>query len=393
MKTVNNNGDKLNKLSIFFLILFNIFIAYNIFQWLSFQANLVDSPYDRYDYHCSEFFSSKNLADKDVAIDFKNNFLDTIEQTYSDNNLQNNEKSSELCKKITELETASTLNPEVLSIANTIENLKEERYQTEKTIQKIKDEYEITLTEKIAGQDETNSLTLSNANSSKNDILNLTQQKNNLQHAIDNEYTKLDAIPEYINYKNYYLQNYENYQSQEYRYNLWYQIKIYLLQILFLLPLIIISLYIFYRKNKQGYSYTTIIFSNIAVVAILWLFVITLPFLFQFIPHRLLAWLIELLNKFNLVVIWNYILIIAGIGLISLLIYLSQKKLFSKENEYKSRITNNKCTYCANPVNYHTDTYCGFCSKLIKQECTNCKKQYITWLDYCTHCWYKAIKE
>ncbi|CAH2031889.1 zinc ribbon domain-containing protein [Trichlorobacter ammonificans] len=167
--------------------------------------------------------------------------------------------------------------------------------------------------------------------------------------------------------------------------NFWYPVKKFGMQVLFLLPL----LAVFYLWNsasiKKNRGLQTLVSSHLLVVAAVPVFCKVVEAVYQIIPKQLLATLIELLTSFKLIAVWHYLLIALAVAGALLLIYLFQKKLFSREKLRERRIIRNECQQCGKrlPADAAACPFCGFNQFA---PCRSCGAPTYVYGVYCRQC-------
>ncbi|MBI1285250.1 MAG: zinc ribbon domain-containing protein [Thiobacillus sp.] len=155
------------------------------------------------------------------------------------------------------------------------------------------------------------------------------------------------------------------------RLNFWYPAKRLGMEMLFLLPL----LAVFYFWNAKSIAATRpfqiLVSSHLLVVAFIPVFFKIAELVYDIIPRKLLRQVIELLESLKLVAIWYYLLIGAAIIAALALIYLFQKKLFSREKLLQRRIAKGLCQMCG--LQLPSDSpYCPACGAGQFRTCSRC---------------------
>jgi len=169
------------------------------------------------------------------------------------------------------------------------------------------------------------------------------------------------------------------------RINFTYPIKRLALRILFLLPVIII-LFIWNSASIRKNRYLqTFISSHLLIVSFIPAFFEVCQAVFDIIPHKLFKKVMEFLESWNLIAIWYYILMIAAILLSLFLIYILQKKVFTKERLMRRRLEKKKCIDCGRPLP-HQLHFCPFCGGSQNSTCKNCHQETLQGASFCTHC-------
>jgi hypothetical protein len=171
--------------------------------------------------------------------------------------------------------------------------------------------------------------------------------------------------------------------------NFWYPAERLGMEMLFLLPL----LAAFYFWNAKSITanrpFQTLVSSHLLVVVLIPVFFKIVELVYDIIPRKLLRQLIELLESLKLVAIWHYLLIGAAIVVAMALIYLFQKKLFSREKLLQRRIAKGLCQACGQ----HLPTaspFCPACGAMQYRTCSNCNEPTYVHGRFCKACGHDA---
>jgi hypothetical protein len=167
--------------------------------------------------------------------------------------------------------------------------------------------------------------------------------------------------------------------------NFWFPVKKLGMQMLFLLPL----LAVFYVWNsisiKNNRGLQTLVSSHLMGVSCIPILCKTFETVYDIIPKKLLKRFIDLLESLKLVAIWHYLVIALAIIAALFLIYIFQKKLFSREKLIERRIAKGECQQCGKrlPVGAQACPFCGFGQYTV---CENCNKLRHVQGKYCQQC-------
>lgn len=157
------------------------------------------------------------------------------------------------------------------------------------------------------------------------------------------------------------------------------------MQIMFLLPLFLI----FYMWNavsiKRDRPIQSFLSAHMLVVAFIPIMFRMGELLLDIIPRRFLAAFMELLKSLNLIGLWSYIVIAGAIVGTLLIIYLIQKKLFTKEKLIIKRITKGECIDCSLKLPLGA-SHCPYCGCNQKVECGDCKAMVAKGAPFCSSC-------
>ncbi len=167
--------------------------------------------------------------------------------------------------------------------------------------------------------------------------------------------------------------------------NFWYPVKRLGMELVFLLPLIVI----FYLWNSKSLAkarpYQSLVSSHLLVVVFIPVLFKVLELVYEILPKKLLKHIFDWLQSFNLVAIWHYLSMGAGIAAALALIYVMQQRLFSQEKIVQKRIAKGQCQNCGVrlPAENNACFQCGF--KLTRQ-CATCSKETFVYGKYCREC-------
>jgi predicted RNA-binding Zn-ribbon protein involved in translation (DUF1610 family) len=167
--------------------------------------------------------------------------------------------------------------------------------------------------------------------------------------------------------------------------NFWYPVKRLGMEMVFLLPLVLI----FYLWNTRSITtnrpFQILVSSHLLVVVFIPVLIKVIELLYDIIPRKLLKHIIELLESLKLVALWHYLLMGLVILAAMALIYLFQKKLFSREKLMEKRISNGSCQRCGKhlPLETHACPFCGF--EQFKP-CSHCGKPTYVYGEFCKEC-------
>lgn len=167
--------------------------------------------------------------------------------------------------------------------------------------------------------------------------------------------------------------------------NFWYPVKKLAMQLLFLLPLFVI----FYLWNsasiKNNRGLQTLVSSHLLVVSCIPIFCKLIETVYDIIPKKLLNKLIALLTSLKLVAVWHYLIIALAVAAALFMIYLFQKKLFSREKLIERRIARGECQQCGKHLP-NGALACPFCGAAQFKPCSNCNGPMHAHGRYCQQC-------
>jgi hypothetical protein len=146
------------------------------------------------------------------------------------------------------------------------------------------------------------------------------------------------------------------------RLTFWFPLKRLGMELLFLVPLLGAFLAWNARSVRRGSGVQALVSSHLVVIAFVPVFVKVVEAVYEVIPKRLLARLLELLVRLKLVAMWHYLVIAVAVLSGLALIYVVQRKLFSRERLLERRIAKGLCQACGKrlPPGARACPFCGF---------------------------------
>jgi ribosomal protein L40E len=167
--------------------------------------------------------------------------------------------------------------------------------------------------------------------------------------------------------------------------NFWYPAQRMGMDMLFLLPLLG-AFYFWNAKSIAGRRpFQTLVSSHLLIVVLIPVFFKLIELAYDIIPRRLLRHLVEMLESAKLVAIWHYLLIAVAIAVALALVYLFQKKLFSREKLLQRRIAKGMCQACGQQLPPDSP-HCTACGAAQFKACGHCGAPTPVHGRYCRAC-------
>jgi len=399
----SKNIEKLTRWSVLFIIILDIFVYSSIQMGIHFQTSTVNNPNTKFTYEC------RSIAKNNAVIknynwygyrvtrskpQLQTNYIYKNGTTAASKNVILDIRLKELDPKCAYIKEQSTLianSKELKEIKSSIKSLEKQNNRYHKDLKYIQKKYNTVLFEKIANQKESKSilkmdLKSQNVKTKYHNLQNKIASTNKGIESLKNQFTTHKLVANLYKYtqenKNKILSDYKKENGR-------YFLKKAGIIVLFLLP---IALLFYWQMNVQNIkrNYTKyIIFKNIFIISMIFLFINTIRIVYNFIPHVFIEKVLMFFYSIKIPFIAYYILLALGIVLFSFIIVKLQN--FNK-NKKKTTITFiesyrfSKCDKCGIKVDYLKMNYCPNCSNTLKIECPKCGHKTIKDLDYCFNC-------
>ena len=255
----------------------------------------------------------------------------------------------------------------------------------------LKSSYDSALLEKIAGQKRDDSILPAEATKIKGilaaksaELASLEKKQTEAHHALAGQ----PAIRDYASFVESlpFAAEFERARREYERLAFWYPVKVLAAQVAFLLPLLLGAIVWNRRALDRRSDVQTLISSHLILVCAVPVFYRFLDFMYELLPHRLLAGLIDALENLNLGFLWSYIAIFGGIGIGLALIYIAQKTLFSPKRQRSNRLRRNLCRECGEKLHAAGQACCEFCGTGQLGTCPACGQPHRLLAYRCPHC-------
>jgi len=392
------NHEPINKVSLIVIILVDLVILGNVFAGLDDISRWPLSPSETY--HCQAEWAQyreSTAAEKDYEIiwnaplsppgsEFSSvaplaNLVDS-EQTKVRGRLG---EVSAVCVDYSVAQKALDT-PALRALAKQINDTQAEITSFSLKNNTIRQQYDSTLLEEIAGQSREQSINNVGAAEARQEIESNERAIAQRETTLKELKRELVALPESEAFLRL-LNNdakFEQVDNGYQRASFWYPSIQLLFQGLFLLPLIIIASAVHRFAQRQNYGYVALISWHLFVI-----FCIPLVWkLFEFLQVGFLVeWLLELLEVLfgGLRFLINYLQIllipVIGFGIIKFF----QKVVFNTRLQAANRVQKGRCVRCAKKIRKH-DEHCPHCGYAQYRECHNCHSPTYKHLPHCKHC-------
>jgi hypothetical protein len=169
------------------------------------------------------------------------------------------------------------------------------------------------------------------------------------------------------------------------RLTFWHPVKRIGMDLAFLLPLLIV-LAVWNSASIRGKrSARILVSSHLLVITALPVLLKVGELIYEIIPKRLLQKVIALLESFKLVALWHYLMMAVAIGVALWLIYIFQRKLFSRDKLIAKRIARGMCQECGQPL-APGSRVCPLCGFNQYRNCGTCGNPTFVFGRFCRAC-------
>ncbi|YCO48034.1 zinc ribbon domain-containing protein [Thermosynechococcus sp. FA-CM-4201] len=384
------NDEPLNRVSLIVIILVDIFILINVFSGLSEISNWPLSPSQAQPCYAPwQAYRQDTAGNRDIRFLEQQISLDPPPQTAVER-LQESSKGklgtiSAICFTYAEYQDA--VNRPTYRQRLQQRQQKQAQIQTlEATNARIREEYDSTLLEQLAGQPPDQSINLVEAAKAK-----ATLEANNRQiAALKNEIAALEqAILQEADSQAFLKflaedATFAQLESQYQRSQFWYPSLQFVLQALFLLPLIAIALLVHRFADRRRYGLLALMSWHLLVIFLIPLVLkifelLQVGALFEWLSHVILA----LFGGLLFLVSYLYILLIPAVGFG--IIKVAQALFLNPQRQAAGRIQKQRCVRCGKRLR-DLDQHCPHCGYLQWMPCPNCQQPTYRHLPYCRHC-------
>ena len=377
------DNQPISKAALIIILLLDIFILTSIFNGLDEHTRQLSSPDDFIPYACREMVINRHWNPSNRIENLSNIIL-----SYSNSYYQIEEKKKDrhpVCAPYLNL-LDEIKNNKVLTVVFEDRNkFVHESRDLQRDINNLKGAYDTSLLETIAKQQEGQA----NVDALKRDIRQKTDALNTVRSQIEGLEQKIEGN-EKIRLLWQKLEGLQEADREKLKEDLrkmyfWHPVKRLAMQMIFLLPLVII----FYVWNsasiRKNHGIQTLVSSHLLAVASIPILFRIADTIYDVIPKTLLKKLIDLLVSLKLVALWHYLVIALSVAAALFLIYLFQKKLFSREKLIERRISKGQCQQCGKhlPVGSQACPFCGF---LQFKPCARCGRPAHVNAKFCREC-------
>jgi hypothetical protein len=390
-KSQSINDEPLNKVSLIVIILIDIFILFNVFVGLDDISRWHVSPSEAYPCYSEwqnyqlETSQGKNFDITRQTLSSTLNRQTSLRDTYQQTETDRLGEVSKTCLQYFS-DQDQINNSENQGIIQSIDQKLSEISTLEQANQTIRDQYDSTLLEQIAGQPPEQSINSVSAARARQELDQNNAKINTLKQEITTLKEALLGKPETQSFISY-LNNPQRFSEVEQGYkhaSFWYPTIQLGFQALFLLPLIFVALSVHNFSQRKGYGLVSLISWHLLVIFLIPLILKVFEFLqVGAIVQVVVDFLSTLLRGLVFLISYLYILLIPliGFGIIKFF----QRVVFNSKAQAAKRIQKSCCIKCAKKL-HALDTHCPHCGYFQYTECHNCHTLTYKYLPYCKAC-------
>ena len=387
--TIKN--QPLNKFSLIVVIVVDIFILINIFMGLDDIGQWYLNPGLTYPcYQDWQRYHNQTETDKDYQflklwISLESEKPSSLEQQFRQAEQGHLGSVNTICLNYAQYQDQLQI-PSNQRLLITINQTQSQVLDLERANQTIRNQYDSTLLEKIAGQAPQKSINAVSAEQAKQKLAQNQQKIGVLNQKIKQLTQDFREKPEnlrfinFLNQENTFNQVKQGYETARF----WYPSLQFFFQFLFLVPLIAIALFIHTFALRKDYGLVALVSWHLLAIFLIPLLLKIFEF-FQF--GFIFRWIFDMVKaiagELLFIVSYFYIIIIPLIGFG--IIKIGQTLIFNPKSQVINRIQKSRCGQCAKKIRPQ-DTYCPYCGHYQYIECPHCHALTYQSLSYCKNC-------
>ena len=292
---------------------------------------------------------------------------------------------SELDRKFNIENNFNDIEPQInniISLNKDISGIESRIRENERETDRLLGRYDVSLLEEIAEEE----ALLIDKSGTKADIALLDSETAELERELavktKQRNSKIESLnPKLLVLKNSYDQAMDYYKTKQ----AWYNFKVFLLKLAFVLPLFGLSLVYYFRLKRKNSPHTIIAGSVLAASSLLFAQIL-LIFLYEILP---MEWLVRVFRAIMEIAALKYIIYygtaLFGVAIFGGIVYYIQKNVFDDKKAAIRRLKDNKCPNCSFSLNPFFE-FCPKCGTRLKSPCSACGKMKIKDLPYCPYC-------
>jgi len=383
LSTVDNHP--IGKTVLMIVLLLDLFILISTFDGLADHTQQLASPYQQIPASCRDIVIEKQWQ-SDNRLQRTANIIAQYNRSYSPNNdLVKIEQLHPICQRIALPLQLIDKNKALVGQLSAWLELSEETNQVTLELARVRGAYDSSLLEKIAELDHK----ISEQGVFKQKVALLTSEINRLA---SQQSLAQDELNSHQLIRQLFRAIAAIDQSQRQRLitetgqlTFWFPVKRLAMEMLFLLPLMLLFYGWHHQSTKTSRPYQSLVSSHLLVIVFIPVIFKVSELIYEIVPKKLLIQLFEWLERFNLVAIWHYLMMVIAIVTALILIYVMQKKIFSPEKLSQKRIAKGLCQDCGIGI-ATTSLACSSCGFKQFRQCPHCDSNTYVKGKFCRAC-------
>jgi len=381
----------IGKAALTVVVLLDIFILFSIFRGLEEHTAQLTSPNEYIPRHCRDIVLDSEWHKTDRLVR-----IARIVSAYRGSYYRQDDKPDKAimhpqCASLAHLIDAVTDDAELSASLTRYLQARHESTTAKAELDRIRGTYDTTLLESIAGDNRQNqrSQQLRKSVSEVTETINALEVEQESIELVTAKNAHLSTLFKAIDAIT--RDDRDNLRELLRSHNFWHPVRQLGMEMLFLLPLLTGFYYWNARSIARARPFQSLVSSHLLVVTFIPVLFKILELFYDIIPKKILKKVIDLLESLQLVALWYYLLMGLAVLAALALIYLLQKKLFSRERLLARRIAKGQCQECGAQLRGDIAA-CPFCGAGQFRECSHCNKP--TWLHgkYCRECGHQGSR-
>lgn len=385
-RTINNTP--LNRVSLVVVILIDVVILTNVFIGLNDVAQWPMAPETAYpcyaEWHSYRQQTAENKDFEIIRQTANANFV-SFQQHYQLGGVDHLGEVKPICLQYGQVKDA-VRDAEYSGWLQELEEKEGAIATLENKNATIRQEYDSTLLEEIAGQSRDQSINQVSAAQAKATLTENEANINALKADITALKEELLSTPESTGFLSLLNEDttFQLIEQGHKKSSFWYPTLQLVFQTIFLVPLMLLAFISYTTAQRKHYGLIALISWHLLVIFFIPLILKVFEFLQAGIIFNLVFDIISaLFGQLLFLVSYVYILLIPllGFGVIKF----AQRFIFNPKLQAANRVQNSRCIKCAKKLKLH-DAYCPHCGYHQHHECENCHQLTYQYLPYCHQC-------
>jgi predicted RNA-binding Zn-ribbon protein involved in translation (DUF1610 family) len=376
--------EKLNRLSLFIIILLDVFLLMALFKGLSDHSSQLTPPYKYFPLEYRNVLLTQTW-------DIPSQQMDSLQATVLNNKYRYNIKDKRhykmhpVCEKLDAYLEKIKSDDALSQLFELRSKSKRHQLNLKEEILELNDIYRNHLIEKIVGQ--TSSPKIQNI---LKKIKIKTRQINKLEFEIQGIEKDVFLNPNVVSFlsviKDISPEQKKALTHKIRQLNFWYPVKLLFYQLIFLFPLLWVTYIWSVRSQKKALYIQTLIATHLMVIISIPIIIRIIDIITEVIPNKLLKNFLRLLEALHIIALWHYflifLLVIIGGGLIRTI----QKKAKERRSLVSIKWLDSHCHACSQKLPTISSSYCPYCGETHMVKCTTCHQLKFSVAPFCHEC-------